>query len=947
MANDLKLRVLLNVVDKALGPLKRITEGSTSTARTLKAAREQFKALNAQQRDISGYRQQHEAVRKTSERLAQAQQKLRGMRQDLQDMAAPTAQFQRQFLQASESVKKLSATHGQQREELRKLISRMREAGTDTRNLATHEQRLAERMRNTSAQIDAQTEKLRRQAGYEERLSRARSNYHRGMQSTGALAATGMAGRATGVYTGEKLQQMLGVGYEFDATMSATQAVTRIERKDDPQMLKLREQARTLPLSSKFTDKEVAQGQFYLGRTGYNAQQILGAMPGMLNLAAAGNMELGETADIASNIQTAMGIPAEKMDKVADVLTAAFTRNNVDIRMLGESLKYSAGVGREYGQSLETVTTATALLGNAGVQGSMAGTAMRSILTRLGTSKTVSKLGVQTKDENGNMRDMLDILKDISAKTAGMGNVQRGALYKDIAGQYAVTSFGTLMRSVEGGQFQTMRESVNGSEGEALRVAQTQLDNLKGDMTILHAGLENISVELFEKNNAWLRAMASDLSQVLHKVAEFLKANPAVSRAIVITMGAFALLAGTLGSVAIAVAGVLGPMIAMRFMLASIGLRLPSLLGLLGKLPQAFTLLGGSRLAGGLGSGLSVLLNLARTAALTVLPLLSGAIGTLGAAIMATPIGWILAALAGLIGAGLLVYKYWAPIKGFFLGFWQGLTAAMQPALVAFGQLWAALKSLGAAIMEVPLLGDLLRLAWQVAGPLIQLIGTGIGKLITWCKGLLKPVDDIGGAAQHMGERFGQAIGGMLAQLMALPTKFIQLGAQIAQGLADGIRSGIGFAKDAINQLGDSTISWFKEKLGIHSPSRVFAQLGGFTSAGLAQGITAGQGGPLAAITALAQRVIAAAGIALPLLTGGGLPTVQAAERPLPRIDTRAPIGASAGNTINIEGDSITFHITAGPGTDANELRRLLNQLLDERERNKAARVRSRLSDTE
>ncbi|MBN0911241.1 phage tail tape measure protein, partial [Pseudomonas aeruginosa] len=128
---------------------------------------------------------------------------------------------------------------------------------------------------------------------------------------------------------------------------------------------------------------------YFLGRTGYNAKQILGAMPGMLNLAAAGDMDLGTSADIASNIQTAMGIPAEKMDHVADVLTAAFTRNNVDIRMLGDSLKYSAGVGREYGQSLETVTAATALLGNAGVQGSQAGTSMRSVLNRLGLSKAV------------------------------------------------------------------------------------------------------------------------------------------------------------------------------------------------------------------------------------------------------------------------------------------------------------------------------------------------------------------------------------------------------------------------------------------------------------------------------------------------------------------------------------------------------------------------------
>ncbi|HEC0964819.1 phage tail tape measure protein, partial [Pseudomonas aeruginosa] len=521
------------------------------------------------------------ALEQVSTALVAQQARVKALAQQMAAAGNPTRALTRDYNRAIREAGFLKQQHLQQSQALQQLRTRLSNAGISTRNLGQHERDLRAQIQAANGAINSQAQRLRNLSQQQERLTQARNTYSRGIQSAAALAGTGMAARATGMYTGDKLRQMLGVGYEFDATMSATQAVTRIERKDDPQMQALRQQARTLPLSSKFTDKEVAEGQYFLGRTGYNAKQILGAMPGMLNLAAAGDMDLGASADIASNIQTAMGIPAEKMDQVADVLTAAFTRNNVDIRMLGDSLKYSAGVGREYGQSLETVTAATALLGNAGVQGSQAGTSMRSVLTRLGLSKAVAQLGVKTQDANGNMRDMLDILKDINDKTKKMGNIQRGAIYKDIAGQYAVTAFGTLMRAVESGQFQSMRGSLDNSEGEAARVASTQLDNLKGDMTMLHAALENISVELFDKNSPWLRELAKDISHLLHNVGEFLKANPQVSKGIVITVAAFSALMATVGSLAITLAGILGPMIAVRFMLSTIGIRLPGLIGLL------------------------------------------------------------------------------------------------------------------------------------------------------------------------------------------------------------------------------------------------------------------------------------------------------------------------------------------------------------------------------
>lgn len=295
--------------------------------------------------------------------------------------------------------------------------------------------------------------------------------------------------------------------------------------------------------------------------------------------------------DIASNIQMAMGIPAERMDHVADVMTALFTRNNVDIPMLGESLKYSAGVGREYGQSLETVAAATAMLGSAGIQGSQAGTTMRSVLSRIGNSAEVKKLGVKTADENGNMRDLVDILKDIDEKTAKMGNVERGAIYKKIAGQYAVTGFGVLMRAASDGSLEQMRGKPGEYNGESARVAKTMMDNLVGDMTILHAGLENISVELFEKNNGWLRKTAKNFSDILHKVSDFLKANPKVSKGIVMVAAAFAVVATVMGTLMIGVMGILGPMALMKMTFSVLGMKGFSAFSLMVK---GVKLLGGS-----------------------------------------------------------------------------------------------------------------------------------------------------------------------------------------------------------------------------------------------------------------------------------------------------------------------------------------------------------------
>jgi len=858
MANDLRLRVLLTAIDKVTGPLKRIMTGSTGAAKNLKAARDRLKELNNQQKDVGAWRTQTTAAKQTGEALNAAREKVKALSQQIRATGAPTKALSNDFKRAVRNASNLKQQHQQQSAQLQTLRTRLNTAGISTKNLSRHERDLRTQIVAANAALTAQTERLRRLTAQQERQKRARSNYSKGIQTVAAVGGTGMAARATGMYTGEKLQSMLRVGYNFDAIMSSTQAVTRVADKNSDAMIALRNQARTLPLSSKFTDSEVAQGQYFLGRTGYNPQQILGAMPGMLNLAAAGDMELGDTADIASNIQTAMGIPAEKMGNVADVLTAAFTRNNVDIRMLGDSLKYSAGVGREYGQSLETVTAATALLGNAGVQGSMAGTAMRSVLTRIGTSKAVSKLGVNTQDSSGNMRDMLDILKDINVKTKDLGNIQRGAIFKDIAGQYAVTSFGTLMRSVETGQFQSMRESLNNSDGEAARVAATQLDNLKGDMTLLHAALENISVELFDKNNRWLRDMAADISQLLHAVGEFLKENPLMSKAIVITIGSFSVLMATLGTLTIGIAGILGPIIGLRFLLASVGIRLPGIIGLLK----------------GFASGLLMLGRMMIGPFITALR----AVGIALWGLSANPIVLVIAAVVAALALGAyLIYKNWDAVKGYF------------------GSSWTEIK----------------------AG-----FDGGIGGILT----VLTNFSPIG--------LIYQAFAGVLGYLgIDLPNRFTEFGNMIINGLVNGLYAGLGQIKSAINNIGDSTIAWFKEKLDIHSPSRVFAQLGNFTMDGLAQGLVEGGKGPLNAISQLSKQ-----------LTATGVLAIGTLSTPALAVDMRPPISPTAAPTYG-SNDHYEININPTPNMDALAIARAVRAELSRIDNEKSAKRRSKFSD--
>ncbi|HHG9959388.1 TPA: phage tail tape measure protein [Yersinia enterocolitica] len=763
---NLRLQVSLSAIDKVTKPFKSMLASNKMLAASIKNSKQELKQLNSQAANIEGFRKNKVAVNGAAQALAAARDKARQLATELKNSAAPTAKQAKEFKRASEEAAKLKQKYNDLRIALHTQRTALQNSGIATNRLGQAQRSLKANIASTTAALTAQQRRLEQQAQQQQRLSAARNRFDSSNQRKAIAAGLGYTSLSTGRAMGRGIENALHVGYEFDGMMSKTQAVTRIPDKNSADMQAMRHQARTLPLSSKFTDLEVAQGQYFLGRTGYSPKQVLGAMPGMLNLAAAGDIDLGTAADIASNIQTAMGIPAEKMDRVADVLTALFTRNNVDIPMLGESMKYSGAVGRDYGQSLETVAASTAMLGSAGIQGSQAGTTMRSILSRIGGSKTVKDLGVKTADKNGNMRDLVDILKDINEKTAQMGNVERGAIFKSIAGAYANTGFSVLMHAAADGSLEKMRGQPGEYDGEAPRVASTMLDNLKGDMTILHAAMENISVELFEKNNDWLRSAAKGISEFMHGVAEFLKAHPQVSTAIVKIGTVVAITTAAFGALAIAVVGILGPFALLRFTTSVLGIRLLPRLSFgmsrlasttpittmqIGRFSRSLLTL--SRSAGqsaitslrGLGNGLvsvarspvksgiagfKMLGNGISWLVKSPLKFLRFTLGGLGGmfGILISPIGLIGAAI---VGAGLLIYKYWKPIKAFLGGVVDGFMQAAAP-------IKEALKPLG---------------------PVFDWIGDAVKSVWNWFKKLLEPVQSTAAdlnIAAEAGKVFGQ-----------------------------------------------------------------------------------------------------------------------------------------------------------------------------------------------
>ncbi|HAW8626449.1 TPA: phage tail tape measure protein [Escherichia coli] len=594
-------------------------------------------------------------------------------------------------------------------------IQKMRELGGELKrhgiSLTGSDNTIQQAIRRTE-QYNNQLERERQALA---RVTRARERYSRAQETAGKLKTGGAlaigAAAAGGYAAGRFLQPALGFGKE----MSRVQALTRID-KNSPQFKALREQALKLGSETQFTASDAASGQSFLAMAGFTPQAIQAALPGVLNMALAGGVELGETADIGSNILTQFNLTADQMDRVGDTLTAAFTRTNTDLRALGETMKYTGPVAAKLGISLEEAAAMAGMLANNGLRGSDAGTAMRASLSRLASppkaaADALKELGVSVADARGKMRPMEDVLLDLYKATQKYGQVDQVSFFKDIAGEEAFVGLQTLVAAAGSGELQKLTRELQGARGEADRVAKVMADNLDGDLKNLDSAWEGLRIRISDLVDGPLRSVTQWLTRVLEKITSLAQAHPVLTRQLLIAGGALLAMTATIGSLSLVIGVLYGKLATLRLGFDI----LTRSMNVVRVLPALWGMLTGS------------------------VSLLGGAIGALF-----SPVGLIVAALAG---AAVLIWKYWDPIRAFFAGVFSGIMERLTP----------------------------LRETFERFGPVFDAIGSGISQVFNWFKSLLSPMEsskETLDKCTSAGEIFGNVLGGAL-QLVLTPAKML------------------------------------------------------------------------------------------------------------------------------------------------------------------------------
>lgn len=315
---------------------------------------------------------------------------------------------------------------------------------------------------------------------------------------TMALSVAGI-----GLSAGEVVQTF----NEFESGMSAVRSLTGAT---DEEFLLLKETAKELGASTSFSASQASEGMQYLAMAGWDTNQIIAAMPGLLDLAAAGATELGTAADIVSDVMTAMGMSAEEAGRAADVFAKTATSSNTTIEGLGETLKYAAPIAYSFGMELEELAAITGMMGDAGIKGSQAGTALRSALLRMAdpaaeATEWMEKLNLSFTEGDGTMKTMSSVLRDTNKAFGGLTEAERLAAAQAIFGTEAASAW---LAVIEQGPdtYDEFTASLYGAAGAAETMADIRLDNLAGDMEELGGAVETAKLNIMEKLGPYMRS---------------------------------------------------------------------------------------------------------------------------------------------------------------------------------------------------------------------------------------------------------------------------------------------------------------------------------------------------------------------------------------------------------------------------------------------------------
>ena len=294
----------------------------------------------------------------------------------------------------------------------------------------------------------------------------------------------------------------VSVGMNFDASMSQVAATmgTTVDQIDN-----LTKVAKEMGSTTKFTATQAADALNYLALAGYDANKAAEVLPSVLNLAAAGGMDLAYASDLVTDAMASLNIEANKqnVDDFGNKLAMAASKANANVSQLGEAILTVGGTAANLKGGTTELTTALGLLANVGIKGAEGGTHLRNIILSLQSptdeaAKKMQKLGLQVYDSQGKMRGLNDILSDLNSAMNGMTQGQKDSIINQLFNKTDLAAVNGLL-AAQGDQWNTLAAQIDNADGAMGQMAETQIDNLQGAMTIMSSAFEGMQLAVYDE----------------------------------------------------------------------------------------------------------------------------------------------------------------------------------------------------------------------------------------------------------------------------------------------------------------------------------------------------------------------------------------------------------------------------------------------------------------
>ena len=302
---------------------------------------------------------------------------------------------------------------------------------------------------------------------------------------------------------------------DFQGAMQEVSAISGATGKD---LESLSDLAKEMGRTTKFSASESAEALKYMGMAGWKTEEMIKGLPSVLSLAAAGGTDLATTSDIVTDGMTAMGIAVEDTKGFVDIMAATCSNANTNIELMGETLKYVGPVAGSLGISMDDLSLAIGLMGNAGLKGSQAGTSLRAGLTNLikpteQMEKAMKKYGVEVVKTGSGSVDLMGTMDNLREKLGGLDETTQAAALATIFGKEAMSGWSSIVNASEK-DFEKLSTAILESNGAAEKMANTMMQGSQGAIVEMKSALEGVAITIGERLTPFLEKLADGVSTI-------------------------------------------------------------------------------------------------------------------------------------------------------------------------------------------------------------------------------------------------------------------------------------------------------------------------------------------------------------------------------------------------------------------------------------------------